>query len=296
MAAELSETVELKTVDSMPGSLNELISTNKRLKRPPSLSESFAWTPENIERAYRTALLSEQDRESLSPSAIRQESPRNVIITTPVTIDAFRINQPTITNNGNLQVVPNEQQYSQHCKYEKTIVSITIKLLFHITLISIFETIFFFLYVSTLENNGIETTVNTFINGAANGCKNLTQIQIQIINDLLTPFINATQVINAGNNESVVRAAYNTTILNQAWAYVGGLSGLFLLLFGYVRARKIEIKWKAIILENLAMVLLLALYEFMFFETIIYPYQPITASEIERNAIQKLQTTCGILE
>ena len=42
-----------------------------------------------------------------------------------------------------------------HYKYEKQIISTLIKLLLHITLISIFETLFYFLYVSSIENNGI---------------------------------------------------------------------------------------------------------------------------------------------
>jgi hypothetical protein len=40
----------------------------------------------------------------------------------------------------------------------------------------------------------------------------------------------------------------------------------------------------------------LALYELMFFNTIIYPYHPISTEEIERNAIEKLQGSCGILK
>ena len=275
------ESLELKAVDSMPGSINELISTTKRLRRPPSLSESFAWTPENIERAYRTALLTDQERATANQ---QDEQPE----------------QPIIVNPGNLQIVPQTEQQTQtqsNCCYrnEHKLIAIFIKLLLHITLISVFETIFFFLYVSTLENAGIEKTVATFINGAANGCSNLTQIQIALVDDFLEPFINATQIIAAGNQETIIRAKYNQLIMNQAWYYVGALSGLFVLALLYVRVRAIQIAWKSVLFENVAMVLLLALYELMFFETIIYPYMPLTATEIERNAVQKLQATCGIL-
>ena len=53
----MTEPIELRTVDSMPGSMNEFISTNKRLRRPPSLSESFAWEPENVARAMQQPLV-----------------------------------------------------------------------------------------------------------------------------------------------------------------------------------------------------------------------------------------------
>jgi hypothetical protein len=252
--------IELKNVESMSGSINELISVNKRLKRPFALSESFAWTPENIERANRIPLLPSSERLNTI-----QEEPTQVPKTT-----CF--------------------------KYEKRIVEVVIKLLLHITLISIFETLFYFLYVSSLENNGIETTVNTFINGAANECQNITSTERIIINDLLDPVVNSTQVIQSGNLAEQQRISYNKNISIRAWGYVGGTMGIFVLSLGYVKLRRIEISWKNIIFENAGMVLLLALYELMFFNTIIYPYHPISTAEIGRNAVEKLQNVCGILE
>ena len=253
---------ELKTVDSMPGSINELISTNNRLKRPPSLSESFAWTPENIARANRIPLISLSDKVDIDD------------------IDPVVVAEPSI----------------KYWRYEIKIVEVFIKLLLHILLISIFETLFYFLYVSTLENNGIETTVNTFINEAVINCINISPLEIQIIDDFLEHYINASQVITEGNNAGIQRMIYNELISRRAWAYVGGLMGLFSVLTVYIRCRRIKINWRYIIFENTAMVLLLALYEMMFFNTIIYPYEPISTDEISRDAIRKFQGSCGILK
>ncbi len=63
----------------------------------------------------------------------------------------------------------------------------------------------------------------------------------------------------------------------------------------YVNVRKIKIHWKNLLLENMGLVLMLAAYEYMFFSTIIFPYMPISGSEITQEAVQELQTTCGIL-
>lgn len=251
-----AEPIELKTVDSMPGSMNEFVSTTKRLRRPPSLSESFAWEPENVARAMQQPLV--------------PPPPEEQVVTPPPLL--------------------------QHWKYEQYACELIIKLLLHISLISVFETLFYFLYVSALENNGIIKTVGTFIDGAAEGCKNMTAVEIQLVNDLLEPFLNATQIVAAGNQEEAARATYNKSISNQAWYYVGALSGIFILAIAYVKKRKIAIVWRAIVLENVAMVCLLALYELMFFDTIIYPYEPISTKEIGRNAVQKLQNICGLLE
>jgi hypothetical protein len=261
---------ELKTVDSMPGSINELLSINKRLKRPPSLSDSFAFTPENIERAQRIPLILSSDTINILQEENEVESTKQIY-----------------------QIKKNQIVY---WKYEIQIVEIIIKLLIHITLISIFETLFYFLYISTLENNGINKTVNTFINNAAANCQNISQIDIQIIDDFLEPYINSSQIINNGNIHEILRLQYNKNISNRAWAYVGGLAILFLLVEIFILKRKIQIKWKVIMLENIAMVLLLALYELMFFNTIIYSYDTISTDEIGRNAIEKFQNECGILK
>lgn len=257
--------IELKNVGSMPGSINELLSISKRLKRPPSLSDSFAFTPENIARA-------------------------NLIPLIPLSEKLDVVSEEVITEQKE------DLDKSKYCKYERQIVEVIIKLLFHITLISIFETLFYFLYVSSLEDNGIETTVNTFINDAANECVNISPNQIQIIDELLEPYINATNIIENGDNAESFRVLYNKSISKRAWGYVGGVIGLFVLATVYVKVRRIEIRWKVVILENLAMVILLALYELMFFNTIIYPYHPISTDEIGRNAIEKLQDSCGILK
>lgn len=253
---------ELKTVDSMPGSINQLISQNYRLKRPPSLSESFAWTPENVERANRIPLLSSHEQ----------------IITEYV-------EEEPIENN----TIP------KLYKYEQQFVETTLKLLIHITLISVFETLFYFFYVSALENNGIEKTVNTFINGAINGCLNMTEPEIDFINYILEPIINSTQIINSGNNREYLRNINNIRLINQSWYYVGGLLTISAVLLTYVRFRKIKIKWLYMLFENISMVILLGLYELMFFDTIIYDYEPISTDEIARNAVIKFQEQCGIL-
>jgi len=69
------EPIELKNVESMPGSINALVSTNKRLRRPPSLSESFAWTPENIERANLVPLISASEKLTVLPEEVPPPPP-----------------------------------------------------------------------------------------------------------------------------------------------------------------------------------------------------------------------------
>jgi len=192
---------------------------------------------------------------------------------------------------------PNNIRQSENIESkEKRTLEICVKLLLHITLISIFETLFYFLYIASLENNGIEWTINAFINGAVNECQLMNATQVQQMNHILDKYINASNIIRIGNLQESFRILYNTTISLRAWMYISILSGLFSILTVYIKCRRIKMNWTYIILENTSMVLLLGLYEFLFFDTIIYPYQPISTDEIERNMIQQLQNGCGLLK
>jgi len=179
-------------------------------------------------------------------------------------------------------------------KYEKTFIHILLKLLLHILLISIFESLFFFMYVSSLENNGVENTMDTFTNNAVKICNNMTTPQIDLINSYLGPYINRTQVELDANIEFKIRENWNERIMIQSWIYVGVLSGLFCFVLLYGKLRSIYIKWTKVIIENIFMVILLAVYEMLFFNTIIFRYLPLSSSEISNDTVQKLHNQCHL--
>lgn len=197
----------------------------------------------------------------------------------------------------NKEISKVEISENSHIKieYKTYALEISVKLLLHITLISIFETLFYFLYISSLENNGIEWTINEFTNEIVKGCESMTYDQIQKINSVLEKYINMSTVVTEGNSQESLRIVYNNVILNHAWIYIGICSGLFFMVSTYIKCNHIKINWMHIIFENTAMVTMLGLYELVFFNTIIYPYQPISKDEIERNTLEKLNQMCGIL-
>ena len=248
-----SKYTELVPVEEMSNSINTIISSAHHLYRPPSLSESFAFTPENIERAA-----------SLTPRA--KHDPKPVIITETSLVPSYFY----VTDNA-LQFV------------------------FHITLISIFETVFFFLYVSVLEDSGIEKTVGGFIQKAVDACVQLTPSERILVSEVLSALINASTIRENATQEYQLRTSFNKSLSIRAWLYVGALSTIFISLTIYVRVKKIPIRWKKLILKNIGLVFMLALYEFMFFMTIISPYMPISGSEVAESAVNNLENQCGIV-
>jgi hypothetical protein len=73
------------------------------------------------------------------------------------------------------------------------------------------------------------------------------------------------------------------------------LASLSILMTGICRWYGIKIYLKKLIAENIAMVILLGLYEYMFFSTIIYNYKNISQPEMNLMIINKLHNTCNLL-
>lgn len=256
----MDDTTEIKIVDSPP--LNAIPSPHHLLKRIPSLTKVSSWTTEEAERINRTPLLNETEEKH----------------------DRWRSSDYSCL----------ERVVIGFHKQERRLLHVAMKLLLHIQLISIFESIFFFMYVSSLEDNGIEKTMSTFINGAVNQCQNMTLSEIDFLNQYLGSYVNRTEINWAGDQSLANRTHWNQHIMDQSWFYVGGISGCFLLLVVYSKLRKIDIEWDAVLVENVIMVCLLAVYEIIFFNTIIFHYMPISSPEISKNAIGRMHDTCGL--
>jgi hypothetical protein len=168
------------------------------------------------------------------------------------------------------------------------------RFIFHIFLISVFEVVFFFAFVSKDEDQGILMTTNYYSNSIINSCSKFNTTEREILNFIFSKFVNSTQIISVGNNAAKFRSDFNTQLFHLGWKYVGILAFIqtCLALFSY--KMKFEIQWSNIILENFALVTFLGIYEFMFFETIIKKYTSETPQEISALFIIGLQQQCGI--
>lgn len=288
-----SEYHRMRSLPERTGSLNAVVSEARRHRRPLSLSESFAHSPLNVERA-----LSTRDISCTSLTLLVEERPSpqqdafaSVLVDTGA-VDTGAVDTGAVETAAveTATTPPPESSWS-----ESTVVNVTLRFLFHITLISIFETVFFFIYVSTLEDSGILRTIHTLTDGFVHSCSNLTTLEQDIADDLLSPFINVTEINTQANTVYTARVRYNTSLFRNAWLYVGALSIAFLSLTGYSCYRKIRVAWRPLLIENIGLVTLLAVYEYMFFTTIIFPYSAISGQEIEQQLVSELQGQCGLL-
>jgi hypothetical protein len=167
-----------------------------------------------------------------------------------------------------------------------------IRFTLHLVLISLFETIFFWQFVSKSEDSALTGLVDSYAHGVLAACQNITPQQRVAVDSIFDLFINQTTVDTAGAVAAATRASYNGALIRNSWLYFGGLCGLFASLSASAVALKREIRWGHIVGENLVLVSLLGLYEWMFFHTIIYQYESISPAELDRMVVDEFQATC----
>lgn len=167
-----------------------------------------------------------------------------------------------------------------------------IRFTMHIVMISLFETLFFWLFVSRTEDQALISLVNGYVTNTLQQCSNFTTNQSIVVHEILETLINQTDVNAAAAAAAGQRATINTALLRTSWIYFGalliGLSGLT----GAAKLCHLQINWGYIIAENISLVTVLGLYEWMFFHTIIFRYQAISPPELDAMVIAELMNDC----
>jgi hypothetical protein len=166
---------------------------------------------------------------------------------------------------------------------------------FHITLISIFETVFFFQFISRSEDMGLQKTLEGYINGILTTCNTWSPNTTLFVNDVLSDLINTTTVYQQDQQAVVTRRSQNSGLQVQAWLYVAGLASITIVTGVLGHQASLRLAWKRILIDNALMVTLLGIYEFLFFKTIIYNYQNLSLPELNEYVVAQLQQTCELL-
>ena len=143
------------------------------------------------------------------------------------------------------------------------------KIILHIFIFSIFESFFFWLYITDQEDKALEKQFNQIEMLSNLICRN-----IDIDLDPFYEYINNERI--AYNNDVPLK---NTFIINF---YLLGIVSLFNCFF---KIGQVDIiKNNCIILkEGCLIFIFLFIYEFLFFNTIIYNYKPKSIAEITKN-------------
>jgi len=164
----------------------------------------------------------------------------------------------------------------------------------HITLIGIFETVFYFEFISKSEDGGIQATINQFLQGTLQQCTTWPANTTAVLAELLALAVNQTIVSADASQAAAARNRANSHLENQAWLYVVVLASCLLAGSLVARIRGHRIRWREVVIDNIFLVTLLGAYEAFFFKTIIYNYQSLSLPELEQSILQQLGSKCGI--
>jgi len=161
---------------------------------------------------------------------------------------------------------------------------------FHLSLISLFETIFFWTFISKSEDQALINVINGYTAGIVSSCRNLTVPDKQVIAGFIALFMNQT---TAAQDIAVrQRNTFNQGLILNSWLYTAGITCIFSCLSVSNHLCKNDVNWRNLILENLILVALLGLYELMFFSTVILKYQSISIQELDGLVINELLAAC----
>lgn len=163
---------------------------------------------------------------------------------------------------------------------EPIYVTFIVKSSIHLFLISVFETIFFFSYVSGREDRAIEETINTYYTPMKNSCPSWPNETRWIVYEILTNSQEINSITTAGINSYNNRKQINLKLLYYSLASSTFFLGILLVVGSCLAYKRIKIEWIKILSENISMVLLLGIYEYVFFMTIIINYNSISTDEL----------------
>lgn len=162
-----------------------------------------------------------------------------------------------------------------------------IKTAIHIFFVSVFETIFFFQYVSKREDNGVLDTINTYYAPLVNTCPSWSNETRTVISFLLKD-LDYHLLELYGSQAELRRQSDNQGLLGDS--LVASAVCFVFMLGGFIVLKKknIPVRWWVIGVENLSMVIVLGLYEYLFFHYIIYKYSTISTPELNSYIVQGL--------
>lgn len=209
----------------------------------------------------------------------------------PVSYSESHMYIPNIQANLTPLVIPESPDSPE---LQETPIWYTLSLQFslHLALISLFETIFFWKFVSQTENTALMNLVNGYAADLLQTCVNMSDQQRQLTRALFNMFINQTTIDYKGSTAFAARTAYNNNLIRTSWLYFGGITTIFagIALTGHIKGYKTE--WISILREHFALITLLGLYEWMFFSTIILKYQAVSMPELDSMVINQFESQC----
>lgn len=156
------------------------------------------------------------------------------------------------------------------------IVNKHISIFIHIFIMIVFEIYFYFNYVVNIERQEFLDKIKSYIRKMDT---RVSSIAIMIY----TPDLETTETNLYQNYITAIQTQQQIKhkLIFLSCEIAGSVGCVILILVIYAKYKHIQLKWKSILYENIAMFMLLGLFEYIFFTHVILQYNPITDQELE---------------
>lgn len=146
--------------------------------------------------------------------------------------------------------------------------------------------------MSTSEDAALIKLINGYAAGLLRNCATLSPHQQEVVREFVSLFINQSVVDNLGLVAAEHRNTDNAVLLRNSWIYFGGLCGLFTAIATSAKMWKRDIRWSHLAGENVALITILGLYEWMFFRTVIFKYESVSMPELDSMVMDEFEAQC----
>jgi hypothetical protein len=174
-----------------------------------------------------------------------------------------------------------------------------INITLHVLILSVFLTCFFFLYISDIEKDTVQSQLKNAIEKQVPiALKNIKDesdklnISAQIHWDNIDQI--ATDMPKKYENGDPQLKKHNRNLLNIC---IGAIIVLFIFLIGTIAYfklyKKFDIKFKSILIDNLVIFFFIGIIEFLFFKYIALNYVPVKASNLSSSLIDRIKYYVG---
>jgi len=259
---------------------------DKKFYRPISLSESYV---SHIDSRDQEILSYYPPKEFFSINSLSNVDVNNINLTE----NLLHTQSPPLEITSNVDPLTDLRIVYHHEDKIEVVINKVMLFFLHLFLISLFELIFFFGFVTKFENKAIVQLIGEITNTAISSCNLLNIQDKQIIDYFLNRIVNSEQLLTNSNNSVTERNLYNNSLLIIGIAYF--LVLLLLNIFIYTINRcyfKRIINYKNIFIDNCIMIILLGLYEYMFFSYIVFQYQTSSTDELIYDVYNQVNATC----
>jgi hypothetical protein len=198
-------------------------------------------------------------------------------------IDNNNDNNNNDNNNRNNEIEP-----KTYCgKILKYLFKRSLMFMTHLTLISLFEILFFFTFISVYEDGALLNVISSFTKNVPEQCSSLNNNQKEVFTFIFNMLVNTTDINSSANSALNERLVYNKTLFVKSWIYFAVIFGINIILLAIKFIYRIKVNLLKILSDNLFMIIILGIYEYIFFTTIILKYDTISTPELAQNIVNK---------